>query len=135
MFVVGEGKNFLDDRYTRLTSFKMEHLLTVHIRTKKLCGDKDNASNDGTIKLSRQELSKLGQELDVDLDGINDKLIELKQKGEIKGYGNNFKVLKQDGITQPSLLEITGEKKTRGRQTSIKATQHVKRCEPSVPVI
>ena len=107
----------------------MEHLLTVYIRTKKLCGDKDNTSNDGTIKLSRQELSKLGQELDMDLDGINDKLIELKWKGEIKGYGNNFKVLKQGGITQPSLLEITGEKKTRGRQTSIKATQYVKRTQ------
>ena len=38
-------------------------------------------------------------------------LIELNAKGEIKGYGSNFKVLRKDGITQPGLLEVTGRRR------------------------
>ncbi|CAB9529998.1 Ribonuclease HII [Seminavis robusta] len=102
----------------------MEHLLTTYIRTKSLCGR--SRFDDGTVMLTKNELLKLRHPLGLRIDEISDKLIELKCKGEIKGYGNNFKATKKDGFTKPELLEITGEKRPRGRKTSIEVTQSVK---------
>ena len=45
----------------------------------------------------------------MDMDQINYKLMEMKHRGEINGNSNNFKVTKRDGITQPELLETTGD--------------------------
>ena len=89
--------------------------MTIYIRTKKLCGGKDNALNDGTVKLSRRELSKLGQELGMEMHEVDNKLIELKQKGEIKGYGNNFKVTKRDGDTVGVRIDWTDDGRTDAR--------------------
>ena len=111
-----------------LTSFTTEHLLTIYVRTKKLCGGKDNALNDGTVKLSRRELSKLGQELGMEMHEVDNKLIELKQKGEIKGYGNNFKVTKRDGDTKPELLEVTREKRVGVARRLLRLTDTPKKC-------
>lgn len=61
---------------------------------------------------------------------VNDMLIELKWKGEIKGYGDNYKVLKRYGITQPELLELTGEKRFKRKSSDHKpaeAVQYVNR--------
>ena len=102
----------------------MEHLLTTYIRTKSLCGR--SRFDDGTVKLTKNELLKLRHPLGLRIDEISDKLIELKCKGEIKGYGNNFKATKKDGFTKPELLEVTGEKRPRGCKMSIEVTQHVK---------
>ena len=100
--------------------------MTIYIRTRTLCGDKDKTSDNGTVKLTQRELSKLGCSLGMCLDEINDKLIELKRKGEIKGYGSNFKVLRKDGITQPELLEVTG-RKARRRNVSNGVTRCTKK--------
>ena len=100
--------------------------MTIYIRTRTLCGDKDKTSDNGTVKLTQRELSKLGCSLGMCLDEINDKLIELKRKGEIKGYGSNFKVLRKDGITQPELLEVTG-RKARCRNVSNGVTRCTKK--------
>lgn len=99
-------------------SFKMEHLSMVCIRTKPICGG--SGFDDGTIKLTQWELLKLRHSLGMRMDGIRDKLEELKDEGEIKGHGNNFKVTKRDGVTQPEPLEITGEKRPRA---SVKRNQ------------
>jgi hypothetical protein len=52
--------------------------------------------------------------------------IELKRKGEIRGYGDNFKVVREEGNVQASLLEISGvKKKSRGHKMSVKSDQYV----------
>ena len=93
----------------------MEHLLVTYIRTKRLCGDKDKVFNDGTVCLTPKELSKLGNHLGMTLDDIKDMLSTLRQRGIIRGYKDNYKTTKKDGVTQPELLELTGEKIKRHR--------------------
>lgn len=60
----------------------VEHLLTTDVRTKTLCG-RGEVSNDGTAKVTQQELLKLRHTLWMHMDEINNKLMELKRKGEI----------------------------------------------------
>ena len=105
-----------------------EHLLTQYIRTKALFGDRDEVLDDGTIRLKKEELVRLQQELDVGEDEIGfGKLTELVRRGEIRGYGNNFKATKKDGVTLPELLnKITGGEVKKVKN---KATTYVKKME------
>jgi len=106
----------------------MEHLLTTYIRTKTVC-DKAGVANDGTIILNQVELTRLGKELDMSVNEVNIKLIELKRKGEIKGYGNNFKVAEEAGLIKPSLLEITGKKHQRRATTRDKVALYTEKIQ------
>ena len=94
-------------------------------------GDKDGIFDDGTVVMKQNELMALIPLLEMeDLDEVNSKLDELKQKGQIKGYGNNYKTTKKDGVTQPGLLEVTGEKKKKEvKQRGDKAMGYVKKIE------
>lgn len=106
----------------------MEHLLTIYIRTKARLV-KGSVKEDGTVQVTKKEMFKLGVDRRVNrkhwlVQDVDDAVLALKQKGEIKGYGDNFKVLKEEGDIQPSLLELTGVvKKKRKREDGPGSTE------------
>ncbi|CAB9508632.1 expressed unknown protein [Seminavis robusta] len=106
----------------------MDHLLTIYIRTKIFWGN-DDVAKDGTVRLTRRELSKLADELGIGESEVDETLISLKCKGEIKGYGSNYKVTIKEGITQPELLVVTGEKKPQGQKSYEKVTKYVEKTK------
>lgn len=91
--------------------------MTIYIRTKALF-EKGDVKEDGTIEVTRKEMYKLGAARGVDelVRDVNGTVFELKRKGEIKGYGDNFKVLRKEGMTQLSLLEDTGVRKRKRKR-------------------